>query len=485
MKNMSNRNMTSVIEPFPLNDFTDCSPKTHLIASTTLLLPEPFGPTTQLIPSVNSRFILSAKDFDDFYASVYAYVRENGKNGYRELGWTSLSSEYDYISGLNIEGLKPSTQYDVSVRIEVGDYRTECKTFTFITPSDNRKIVIEEPIKTYLDLVEISYTVEGMDVVDETTVQLFVKEQGETEWINPTSWSYDSEYSTDYEGVKSFTWSNVYGAGFEENTTFDYKIGFGAYDVTVNNLEKAVTGTFTIPGDTRTFTMNESEAEFHNVRLSYTLSGMEVIYDDTCVLLYIREKGTDGPWEKADIDYYSNGDSLNSNFYVSRYNGAELKENQEYEYEVGFGEYNEPRETLARKQTGTFKTAEDERRATVSVSANYTQATMNVSFIGNDFGKYTCVHYFYRLKDATEWNYIGTIGGTYEASGSRTTTINNLNVGTEYEYVAVISDQYNYGNPDEVTDQTRKAVGTFTTKGNNYELEFGLDEEKLTFEVQL
>lgn len=421
-------------------------------------------------------------NFDDFFAIVNAYVRETGKNTYRELGETHFDSDYDYISTLQIDGLKPNTQYDLSLRLQIGDEHAEYKTFTFTTPVDARKVVIEEPIKTYLDLVEISYTVEGMDVVDETSVRLFVKEQGETEWINPTSWSYDSEESTDYEGIKKFTWANINGAGFEENTTFDYKIGFGKYDTTVNNLEKAVTGTFTIPKDTRTVTMNEPEANFHNVTLPYTLSGMEVIADDTCVLIYIREKGTEGAWEKADYSNYSNGDSLTSYFYVRRYNGAELKEDQEYEYEVGFGDYNESRETLAQKLTGTFKTAEDPRRANVTVTPNYTRATMNVSFTGNNFNKFTCVHYFYRLKDAAEWIYIGTLGGTYEVSGSRTATINNLNVGTEYEYVAIVSDSNSYGNPDEITDERRKASGSFTTKKNTYELEFELNESKLTYE---
>ena len=47
-----------------LNDLLDCSPKTHLTASTTLLLPEPFGPTIPFILLVNSKSILSAKDLN-------------------------------------------------------------------------------------------------------------------------------------------------------------------------------------------------------------------------------------------------------------------------------------------------------------------------------------------------------------------------------------------------------------------------------------
>src|SRR5262245_8843790 len=38
-----------------------CSPRTHLMASTTLDLPEPFGPTTTVMPAGNSNRVLSAK----------------------------------------------------------------------------------------------------------------------------------------------------------------------------------------------------------------------------------------------------------------------------------------------------------------------------------------------------------------------------------------------------------------------------------------
>ncbi len=43
-------------------DFADCSPRTHFMASTTLLLPQPFGPRRAATPSAKSIWILSAKD---------------------------------------------------------------------------------------------------------------------------------------------------------------------------------------------------------------------------------------------------------------------------------------------------------------------------------------------------------------------------------------------------------------------------------------
>ncbi len=53
--------MTSDIVP-PRSAFAPCSPSTHAIASTTLLLPEPFGPTTQVMPGSRCRVVELAND---------------------------------------------------------------------------------------------------------------------------------------------------------------------------------------------------------------------------------------------------------------------------------------------------------------------------------------------------------------------------------------------------------------------------------------
>src|SRR6266699_2322842 len=53
--------MTSSILP-PRRLLAPCSPITHASASTTLDLPEPLGPTTQVIPGSNRSVVDEAKD---------------------------------------------------------------------------------------------------------------------------------------------------------------------------------------------------------------------------------------------------------------------------------------------------------------------------------------------------------------------------------------------------------------------------------------
>src|SRR3954471_14759360 len=55
--------MTSSILP-PRSDLAPCSPITQLSASTTLDFPEPFGPTTQVIPGSKLSVVADANDLN-------------------------------------------------------------------------------------------------------------------------------------------------------------------------------------------------------------------------------------------------------------------------------------------------------------------------------------------------------------------------------------------------------------------------------------
>ncbi len=48
-----------------------CAPRTQVTASTTLDLPEPFGPTTAVTPGSNSNTVVSAKDLKPFMVSRF------------------------------------------------------------------------------------------------------------------------------------------------------------------------------------------------------------------------------------------------------------------------------------------------------------------------------------------------------------------------------------------------------------------------------
>src|SRR5690606_9052965 len=76
--------MTSSILP-PRRDFAPCSPRTQAMASTTLDLPEPLGPTTQVMPGSKRRVVAEAKDLNPFSVRLLRY---NGQlRGAALRGW--------------------------------------------------------------------------------------------------------------------------------------------------------------------------------------------------------------------------------------------------------------------------------------------------------------------------------------------------------------------------------------------------------------
>ena len=66
--------MTSSILP-PRSDLAPCSPITQLSASTTFDLPDPFGPTTQVMPGSNASVVAEANDLNPRRVSDFRCMR--------------------------------------------------------------------------------------------------------------------------------------------------------------------------------------------------------------------------------------------------------------------------------------------------------------------------------------------------------------------------------------------------------------------------
>src|ERR1043165_9712577 len=65
--------ITSSILP-PRSALAPCSPSTQAMESTTLDLPEPFGPTTQVIPGSSFIVVADAKDLNPLTVRLFRYT---------------------------------------------------------------------------------------------------------------------------------------------------------------------------------------------------------------------------------------------------------------------------------------------------------------------------------------------------------------------------------------------------------------------------
>src|SRR5690242_14007458 len=90
--------MTSSILP-PRRLFAPCSPRTQAMASTTLDLPDPLGPTTAVIPGSSRSVVADAKDLKPFSVrldrctATEAYARERLPSGERRAGEAGGAAE--------------------------------------------------------------------------------------------------------------------------------------------------------------------------------------------------------------------------------------------------------------------------------------------------------------------------------------------------------------------------------------------------------
>ena len=71
--------ITSAISS-PRRALAEVSPSTQRMASTTLLLPQPFGPTMPVTPVANSKWVLSAKDLNPNRSRLLRYMVESGNH---------------------------------------------------------------------------------------------------------------------------------------------------------------------------------------------------------------------------------------------------------------------------------------------------------------------------------------------------------------------------------------------------------------------
>src|SRR5919106_1765593 len=85
--------ITSSILP-PRSAFAPCSPSTQAMASTTLLLPEPFGPTTQVMPGSKRRVVAEANDLNPLSVRLFKCTASSDLPARRSLHVYPLVGEH-------------------------------------------------------------------------------------------------------------------------------------------------------------------------------------------------------------------------------------------------------------------------------------------------------------------------------------------------------------------------------------------------------
>ncbi|MDE7251566.1 MAG: Ig-like domain-containing protein [Acetatifactor sp.] len=404
----------------------------------------------------------------DAYAPLGSNVALSAENEYQtEFKTASVYNLYNHK-------LVPDTDYELKWTLSSSAYGDPLCTFFESVHTPKADIVIEDEEKACTSQ-KFKVTLNKSDVANfedsnfgSLGVFAYIRKAGSN-----TFRFYDNEYlsnDNDYSTIFIFN-------GLEPET--DYEVSLRSSRTYSISKEYAAV-TFKTSVDERMITVTNTSAQLHSARLEYALTGIPATTSYGYVHCYIREKNGEGDWESISYNYFSGTSSHTGSFYISKYNGVELKDSTTYEYLIGFGDYDTRMSKLEKTIKGEFTTAADKRTLSVTgVSAGYTIAKAGVRFGGNDDNIYSYIFLFYRAKGEETWNrysYESTSDGAY----SYNSTIERLKSDTEYEYMFVISDSYGISSPDEVTKDDRKAGGTFKTKESKYTLSFAKDDSKIT-----
>lgn len=404
---------------------------------------------------------------------VHGYIRKEGEERYRNAGYVYLRSSSAYVGTLNFTGLEENTKYELSMRDEKSN---EYATFSFLTLADTRTVEVTS-VTTAFRTAEIRYTLSGMGTTS-GYVYLFIREKGtESEWEKVSHQSYSGSDKSSFWEIDSYGEEKL-----KDATTYEYRVGLSySYDSTCDELEKVIAGEFATPEDTRELTVTSIDTGRQSATLYYSLDGMDIV-SRAIILCYIREKGSDSDWGRANYVY---AEGENGNFtmqieYTDASVSQKLTEGTTYEFQIGFGDKIYPTlSSMEKVVTGQFTTKKENRTLTAEVTAGYVTADIIGTLNGNDFNNSCYIHYFCKQKDAAEWEHIGyDIMG--QVSGDLNKKVTGLEPNTTYEYAVLLPKDYRCSSPDDEVIAECKVMGEFMTKTNSYTLDFAANESKTT-----
>lgn len=368
-------------------------------------------------------------------------------------------------------------------------YSAEVKTGSYVNLTPNTTypikwmVTINGAYTTTLCYYQTIETTEGSVAVDWTDIRIDsakcdITLQGRTQ--NLTNNIFLEKYIKEGDGAFREAGNGVVSleksAGYKKaDVVFDNLKSGTAYTVSLRDSDGIEYGSFRFetPADDKKVEVVSVDAYLHRAQLKATLTGTAFASKTEYLNLFYREKGTENAWERKST-YIKEGTAAYS-FYISEYNGSELKEAATYEYVLGIGSQSAAKDKLKAAVEGTFTTQKDERRLENTTAATgYSYACIETAMTGNSnqIASYIC--FFYKETGSGVWqrlNFYSTGNISYNAS----LYIKGLKAGTGYDYAVVISDSIEDIDIDKIPDE-RKFIGSFRTKEADYKLTFETDE---------
>lgn len=410
----------------------------------------------------------SVANFELFYWQIEFYIRKQGTENYHMVGEVGFNSNSDARPSYTVlfTDLDAETTYEVSVRYRESDTETiEFDTFTFTTPEITSKITVDGIVNRYYNGVELSYVLSELDTICEAYISVYVREKGsDSDWVKGGT----DKHWKGYENVE--TGSGIIRIGYEKDarlkplTKYEYRIGFGREEDSVEELKNVYCGEFTTYRDSRKVEVNSVDIYENCAKIVYSLSGMGTTQAETeYIHLFMKEKDTEDVWVEVDcVCYDSEWDGL---FSIYDHKGEALKENVTYEYRIGFGDIGISADLLEKETAGEFLVGEENQTKDYELEFEVKEVTKEQAVLlvsaKEDVGD-EIVKVVLTLNDENGLTQEQTVYLKRENNYAEEITVTNLQPGTEYTVTKAVINKKENDNWLEVDRKTVENVSFFT-----------------------
>ena len=370
----------------------------------------------------------------DYILCYYREWTEDNSGTWKRSGYQTAKSTSSKI--FTISDLKESTAYEYMIGIGTSSSTIVSNLVSpvkgsFTTRADERQIRITSE-KIMVTTARIEYALQNMEFAGSGYVHCYVKETQSGE-----DGTWERKDYNDYSA--SSTAGSFYLSDLKKNTAYEYRMGFGNYNVSFDSLKNVISGSFTTYEDLRKISVTSVEPRMTTALLNCSLGGMSNADEGSQYLVcYVQEKdGTE--WQRLYSRSISTYDNPAHEVLLTG-----LTSSTDYSYKIGFANrYSATLEDLANVTEGTFTTYADTRKVEItgtmprSISANIAYSLSGMEYAGDGY----LIGYVKKKADADAAWEQGFSVATSDQDTTGTVLIESLEEQTEYELTVGFGDR--------------------------------------------
>lgn len=370
----------------------------------------------------------------DYILCYYREWTEDNSGTWKKSGSQTAKSTSSNV--FTIRNLKESTAYEYMIGIGTSSSTIVSNLVSpvkgsFTTRADERQIRITSE-KIMVTTARIEYALQNMEFAGSGYVHCYVKETQSGE-----DGTWERKDYNDYSA--SSTAGSFYLSDLKKNTAYEYRMGFGNYNVSFDSLKNVISGSFTTYEDLRKISVTSVEPRMTTALLNCSLGGMSNADEGSQYLVcYVQEKdGTE--WQRLYSRSISTYDNPAHEVLLTG-----LTSSTDYSYKIGFANrYSATLEDLANVTEGTFTTYADTRKVEItgtmprSISANIAYSLSGMEYAGDGY----LIGYVKKKADADAAWEQGFSVATSDQDTTGTVLIESLEEQTEYELTVGFGDR--------------------------------------------